>query len=343
MRKLLNTIYVTQEGIYLSRVGETIVFEKNNAKLLQLPVHNLEGIVFFSPATVTPQAMELCSSYKIHISFISYTGKYLVKVQNPTSGNVRLRKIQYRYSDDLDESLRIAKNLCIGKIYNSRIVLLRLIRDHGENIERESVVSACDTMYATMRGISGVSSLQELLGKEGDAAKHYYGVFNQLIMSNEPGFTFFGRSRRPPLDNVNALLSYFYVMLSHEVESALETVGLDPQVGFFHQIRPGRASLALDVMEELRPYIVDRFVVSLINNKQVSQSDFIKKENGAVYLKDDSKAPLLQLWQKRKNEVVIHPFLKEKLEIGLIPYSQALLLARYIRGDIDEYPPFLMR
>lgn len=343
MRKLLNTIYLTQNDTYISKEGETIVFRLHNDKILQLPVHNIEGLVIFGNTTITPQMVQLCSEYKIHVSFISQTGKFLVKIQNPISGNVRLRKNQYNISDDKQESLKIAKNFCAGKIYNSRVVLRRLVRDHSESIDVPKIESACDNMYRTLNHLVNVTSLQELLGKEGDAAKQYYGVFNELILRKENSFIFNGRSRRPPLDEVNALLSYFYTLLSHECEAALECVGLDPQVGFYHQIRPGRSSLALDIMEELRPYIVDRFVVSLINNNQVNLNDFFIKENGSVLLVKESKSKFIQLWQQRKQEVIIHPFLKEKMEIGLIPYAQALILARYVRGDIDSYPPFLMR
>jgi CRISPR-associated protein Cas1 len=237
----------------------------------------------------------------------------------------------------------LARNFCLGKIFNSRNVLQRLLRDHRDKVNQNEIENAILSLAGSLRKISDSSKIQELLGIEGDAAKIYYGVFNELIVNKTSGFVFNGRSRRPPLDEVNALLSFFYVLLSHEVEAALESVGLDPQMGFYHQIRAGRASLALDLMEELRAYIVDRFVVSLINNNMIDKSDFFRKENEAILLKDEARAKLLQHWQHRKKDMIVHPYLKEKIEIGLIPYTQSLLLARYIRGDIDEYPPFLMR
>lgn len=343
MRRLRNTVYITQEDYFLNREGETIVIQKDREKVLQVPIHNIEGIVFLTPATVTPQVLELCSSSKVHVSFISHNAEFLVRIQNPVSGNIALRKDQFKLAADSIESLRLAKYFCAGKIFNSRIVLLRLVRDHGDDINKESVNKVIAELGKSARRVLYCVTMSELLGVEGDAAKLYFSVFNELILRKEEGFIFQGRSRRPPLDEVNALLSFFYVMLVHEVESALETVGLDAQMGFYHQSRSGRSSLALDMMEELRAYMVDRFVISIINNKQVCKSDFHVKENGAVLIRDEARSKILQQWQKRKNDIIEHPFLKEKIEVGLIPYAQALLLARFMRGDIDDYPPFLMR
>lgn len=343
MRKLRNTLYLTQDDLYLYQEGETIVIEKKKEKVLQLPVHNLEGIVIFSHTSVTPQVLDLCSSHDIHVSYISHTGKFLVKIQNPMHGNVTLRRDQFRLAEDEAESIKVARNLVMGKIFNSRTVLQRLLRDHGENLDKERIVSIIGSLQHTLNYLYFVNSFEELLGKEGDSAKLYFSVFNELIRDKNEGFIFNGRSRRPPLDEVNALLSYFYVLLSHEMKSALETVGLDPQVGFYHQVRSGRASLAMDMIEELRPYVVDRFVVSLINNHQVYKSDFEIRENDGVLIKDESRSRLLELWQARKRDVITHPYFKEKIEIGLIPYAQAQLMARFIRKDLDEYPPFLMR
>lgn len=343
MRKLRNTLYLTQDDLYLYREGETIVIEKKKEKVLQLPIHNLEGIVIFSHTAVTPQVLELCSSHNVHVSYISHTGKFLVKIQNPIHGNVILRRDQFRLAEDEEESIRIARNLVTGKIFNSRIVLQRLVRDHGDDVDKDSIAAVIGSLQHTLNYLYNVDSFQELLGKEGDSAKQYFSVFNQLIRNKEETFIFRGRSRRPPLDEVNALLSYFYVLLSHEMGAALETVGLDPQVGFYHQARSGRLSLALDMIEELRPYLVDRFVLSLINNRQVRKSDFEIKENGGVLIKNESRAKLLELWQTRKRDTITHPYFKEKMEVGLIPYAQAQLMARFIRRDIDDYPPFLMR
>lgn len=343
MRKLRNTLYITQEDTFVHREGETIVISREHDKILQMPVHNLEGIVFFTHTAVTPQVLELCSSSNVYITYISHNSRFLVKIQNPIAGNIALRRSQFRISESEIQSLLMAKNFCIGKVFNSRIVLQRLLRDHREVVNQDIVQKAVIQLSQSMKNIARSSSRQELLGIEGDSAKIYYSVFNELILNRDDNFVFKGRSRRPPLDEVNALLSFFYVLLAHEVEAALESVGLDPQMGFYHQIRSGRSSLALDMMEELRAYIVDRFVVSLINNGAVNKEDFFVKESGAVLLKDTSRSKLLIMWQNRKKDTVIHPFMKEKIEIGLIPYSQSLLLARSIRGDLDEYPPFLMR
>ncbi|KAB3529676.1 type I-C CRISPR-associated endonuclease Cas1 [Alkaliphilus pronyensis] len=343
MRKLLNTIYVTLPNIYISKKGETILFKQNKNLLMQLPIHNIEGIVVFGPSTITPDIMEICTQRNVHISFISYTGKFMVKLQNPIHGNVRLRRTQYRIADNNNESIEIGKNFMLGKIFNSRTVLQRLKRDHSQKVNVQKVGDAISSLASSMKQLDNIKNIYELLGLEGEAAKCYYGVFNELITDNQNGLVFTGRSRRPPKDEVNALLSFFYTLLAHDVEAALETVGLDPQVGFYHQERPGRASLALDMMEELRPYLVDRFVVTLINNRQVTKQDFLQKESGAFLLKPEVKKKILQSWQHKKQEILTHPYLKEKIEIGLIPYAQAMLLARHLRGDIDGYPTFLMR
>ena len=343
IRHLLNTIYITQPDMYLSKDGETILIQQKGQTIKQLPIHNIEGIVMMANGTITPQLINMCSENNIHVSFISYTNKFLVNIQNPIQGNVRLRRKQYQISDQKDESVEIARSFLIGKVYNSRCVLQRLLRDHPNSDNKGTVSYAVDRLAIGLKQVQKCNNLKSLLGVEGEAAKNYYSVFNNLITALNSDMIFMGRSRRPPLDEVNAMLSFFYTLLAHDCTAALETVGLDPQVGFYHQERPGRASLALDMMEELRPYLVDRFVVTLINNKQVSKNDFYQKENGAVFLKDEIKKKALQLWQMRKQDLIEHPFLKEKIEIGLIPYSQALLLARFVREDLDGYPPFFMR
>ena len=343
MRKLLNTIYVTLPDIYISKKGETILFKQKGNILMQLPIHNIEAIVIFGPSVITPDIINMCAERDVHVSFISVTGKFMVKVQNPIHGNVKLRRAQYKIADNKDEALGIAKNFCLGKIFNSRMVLQRLRRDHPEKIFLDKVDRSIALLANSLKKFEYVNDIYELLGLEGDAAKNYYSVFNELITNKNAEFIFTGRSRRPPRDEVNSLLSFFYTLLAHDVEAALETVGLDPQVGFFHQERSGRASLALDMMEELRPYIVDRFVITMINKNQISKDDFSYKESGAYILSTDAKKRILQNWQSKKQEIITHPYLKEKIEIGLIPYVQSLLLSRYLRGDIDAYPPFLMR
>lgn len=346
MRKLLNTIYVTTSDIYVSKEGETILFQRFGEKIMQLPALNIEGMVFFCHATITPELLNMCSEYKIHVSFISHTGKFLVGIHNPIHGNVRLRRRQYRISDSIDESITYAKSFCMGKIFNSRCLVNRYIRDYDKERKNENLKHVAFMLGQSLRKIERAESKETLLGIEGDAARAYYSVYKKMIRNgNRDGenWIFNGRTKRPPMDEVNAMLSYFYTILAHDVTSALETVGLDPQVGFYHKDRPGRSSLALDVMEELRPYIVDRFVLNIINNRQVSKEEFVRKESGGVIIHDDTRKRLLQEWQKRKQKIITHPFLGEKIEIGLLPYAQALLLARCIRGDLDGYPPYFLR
>lgn len=343
VRNLLNTLYLNTPDRYLRREGETIVIEEADKHIAQIPVHNMEGLVLFGPATITPALIALCNERNIHISFLSPTGRFLTRIQSPISGNVKLRRSQYRKADYNSKSLEVAQNFCLGKLFNCRNVLQRLVRDHETVIEMTAVNRVIGQLRYSIGKIGDASDYRMLLGIEGEATKNYYSVFNELIINKESGFVFHGRSRRPPMDEVNGLLSFFYTLLAHEVEAALETVGLDPQVGFYHQERPGRAALALDMMEELRPYMVDRFVLSLINNRQVKLSDFERRENGATLISKDVRSILVQKWQERKQDVVTHPYLKEKIEVGLIPYSQALLMARFIRDDLDGYPPFLMR
>ena len=331
IRHLLNTIYITQPDMYLSKDGETILIQQKGQTIKQLPIHNIEGIVMMANGTITPQLINMCSENNIHVSFISYTNKFLVNIQNPIQGNVRLRRKQYQISDQKDESVEIARSFLIGKVYNSRCVLQRLLRDHPNSDNKGTVSYAVDRLAIGLKQVQKCNNLKSLLGVEGEAAKNYYSVFNNLITALNSDMIFMGRSRRPPLDEVNAMLSFFYTLLAHDCTAALETVGLDPQVGFYHQERPGRASLALDMMEELRPYLVDRFVVTLINNKQVSKNDFYQKENGAVFLKDEIKKKALQLWQMRKQDLIEHPFLKEKIVLlnrrfpllsGLVQHSK---------------------
>lgn len=340
MRKLLNVLYLTQDDFYISKEGESIVIEKDHKKVTQLPLHNFEGIVILGNSTITPNLIKACSEKKINISFIGNTYDFEVRIQPRISGNVILRKMQYRISDSEEESHKIAENCCIGKLFNCNNVLKRLTRDHTDSVTQE-VYNSIETIKHCIKRIRNCKDNTILLGIEGEAARCYYGVFNELILNKE--FAFNGRSRRPPLDEVNAMLSFFYTLLAHDVSSGLQAMGLDPQVGFYHKIRPGRDSLALDIMEELRPYLVDRFVLSMINNRMVKANDFFRQDSGGVYLTQDQKKILLNEWQLRKKDIITHPFLNEKVEIGLIPYIQAQLLARYIRGDIDGYPPFLMK
>lgn len=343
MRKLLNTLYVTTPDAYLSRDGENVVLQVNGEERFRVPVHNLEGIVCFNYMGASPALLGLCCDRGVPICFVTQSGRFLARVSGRVTGNVLLRKRQYRLADSPEHACSLASSFVAGKILNSRSVLLRFARDHREKPGASVVAEAANRLLSFSDRLSGCHGLDALRGLEGDAAREYLSVFDHLITTAEPAFRFRGRTRRPPLDAVNALLSFFYSILSYECASALETVGLDPQVGFLHRDRPGRLSLALDLMEELRPYLVDRFVLTLINTGQVNARGFLTKESGAVLMDESTRKSVLTEWQKRKQEQITHPFLEEKIKVGLIPYTQALLLARHLRGDLDEYPPFLMR
>ena len=343
MRKLLNVLYVTSPEAYLAKDGETVVVLIGEETKIRIPIHNLEGIVCFGYTCASPALMHLCVERGVGLSFLSESGKFLARVTGRVSGNVLLRRKQYRQADCADETLQLAKSFIMGKLFNCKRVLQRFLRDHGEKDEYLFVRNSIKTLTMQLQKTLSCKNLDNLRGIEGEGARSYYGVFHTLILEAKDTFKFTGRNRRPPLDPVNALLSFLYTLLAHDCTAALETVGLDPQVGFLHRERPGRPSLALDLMEELRPYLVDRFVLSLINNRQVNAKDFVVKESGGVIMTDDSRKKIISAWQKRKQDTITHPFLGEKIEIGLIPYAQSLLLARHLRGDLEAYPPFFMK
>ena len=344
MRKLRNVLYVTNPASYLSRDGENIVVSVDGKKVGSFPVHNFEGIVCFGFMGASPALMELCTSRDVGLSFVSQYGKFLGRVGGKASGNVLLRMKQYAVAADEMQSAQVARYCILGKLMNCRTVLLRFTRDYPDMVSDEFQKN----LTRLTEGISDLKqlekfSLNEVRGREGMLSKYYFACFDDLILSREGEFSFEFRSRRPPLNRVNALMSFVYSLMTAECASALESVGLDPQAGFLHRVRPGRPSLALDLMEEMRPYLGDRFVLSLVNMHVVGIDDFVVKENGAVLLTDEGRKRVLQAWQKRKMEEIVHSFLDERIELGLLPYAQALLLARYLRGDIDGYPPFLMR
>ena len=343
MRKLLNTLYVTQPDTYLALDGENVVVRKESTELMRLPLHNLEGIVAFGYTGASPALMGACASRDIDLSFFTQNGRFLARVAGEIRGNVLLRHRQHQIYDSEEESLVIARNMIAGKIYNARWVLERTIRDHEMRVDASLLKTASLSLKQSITNANRCEDLEELRGVEGNAAERYFSVFNHLILQDKEFFAFQGRTRRPPLDAINALLSFSYTLLAKEAASALESVGLDPYMGFLHRNRPGRASLALDLMEELRPVIGDRFVITLINRREVSKDDFKTRENGAVILKDDARQTVLRAWQTRKQETITHPFLDEKISWGLVPYVQALLLARYLRGDLDGYPPFMWK
>ena len=340
MKKLLNVLYVTVPEAYLMLEGETIVIKKTETTAMRLPLHNLENIVCFGYLGASPALMGACADRNIGLCFLTPNGRFLARVTGKVKGNVLLRKKQYDMSEKDEESVKVAASFLLGKVSNCRKVLERAMRDHALLIDVESMSKASSSLKDTLRSIQECRSVSDLMGFEGSAAKIYFSVFDQLILQQKEEFHFEERSRRPPLDNFNALLSFLYTLLASEAASALETVGLDPYVGFLHQDRPGRPSLALDLMEELRPVFADRLALSLVNRKQISGSGFIQKESGGILMDDETKKKVLATWQERKQETITHPFLKEQVPFGLVPYIQALLLARFLRGDLDTYPPF---
>lgn len=343
MKKLLNTLYVTSENSYLALDGENIVVYEEQKELGRLPLHNLEGIVSFGYRGTSPALMGACAERNISLCYLAPQGKFLARVSGKTKGNVVLRQRQFDSVRDEQVSLEIAKNCIIGKVYNARWVLERAVRDHSLQIDTERVRTASGHLKNSLEFIQKSTSKEQLRGYEGEAASIYFGVFDELILQQKKDFVFQGRNKRPPLDNVNALLSFVYTLLTNTITSALESVGLDPYVGYLHTDRPGRASLALDLIEELRAVLADRFVLSLINKKIVNAKNFSKKENGAVLMDDDLRKRVLTEWQNKKKETLTHPYLKEKVEWGMVPYVQAMLLARYLRGDLDGYPVFLWK
>ena len=343
MRKLLNTLFVTQPDVYLSLDGDNVVLLQENERLGRVPLHNLESIVNFGYVGVSPALMGYCAERNISISFLTMNGRFLARVVGESRGNVILRKKQYRISDDEDKSALIARNFILGKVFNNKWIIERMTRDHPLRIDISQFKEISNQLSLILEEIMQCTNLENLRGWEGQAAITYNKVFDQMILQQKDEFYFKERTRRPPQDNVNALLSLAYTLLANDVASALEAVGLDAYVGFLHRDRTGRASLALDLMEELRGVYADKFVLSLINNKVVKGTDFVNKENGAVLMKEEARKKFLAAWQKRKQDKIKHPYLNEKIEWGLVPYVQSLLLARYLRGDLDQYPPFLWK
>lgn len=343
MRHLLNTLYVTTQGSYLAREGESVVIRQENEIRLRVPVHTLESVVCFGHVSCSPPLMGLCAERNILVSFLTEHGNFLARVQGPVHGNVLLRRAQYRTADDERARTAIARTLVLAKVANCRTVLLRGARERSEGKGTAEFEAAPQKLARVLIDLEPSEDLDRVRGMEGEAAQVYFGVFDELITTQKEDFFFRERTRRPPLDNVNALLSFLYTLLVHDCVSALETVGLDPAVGFLHADRPGRPGLALDLMEEFRPFLADRLALTLINRRQVDAQGFKKTETGGVLMDDSTRKEVLVAWQKRKQEEIQHPFLGERVPIGLLPYVQALLLARQLRGDLDGYPAFFWR
>lgn len=341
MRKLLNTLFVTTPDCYLSLDGNNVVLLQNNKNIFRIPTCNIEGIICFNYLGASPQLMKHCSDNNIHISFISPNGRYMAGVTGKIHGNVLLRKKQYFMSENEQFCLNISKSIIVSKIFNSRYEVNRTIRDYSERTNLKLLESISEHLKNSILLVKECNNFDDLRGIEGEAAKQYFTSFNEMIQQQKTDFSFYERTKRPPLDNINTLLSFGYSLLAHDVEAALLSVGLDPYVGFLHTDRPGRISLALDIMEEFRSYFVDRFIISLINLKIINKDHFLQKESEGIILTNEGRKSFLNEWQKRKQEEIKHPFIEEKVKIGLIPYIQSLLLSRYLRNEIDNYPPFM--
>lgn len=340
MRKLGNVLYITTPEAFLSLDGETVVVKTDDSKLIRLPLHNLQGIICFNYLGVSPALMGACAQRNISLTFLRPSGRFLARITGPTKGNLLLRKKQYELVQNEAACVCIAASCVLGKIANSRKVIERALRDHALLVDVPALQATSEFLKSILAEVQEATCVDSLRGLEGSAAKQYYRVFGKLILHQTEDFYFEDRNRRPPLDNMNALLSFFYSLLANEVVSALETVGLDPQMGFLHADRPGRPSLALDLMEELRPVFADRLALTLVNRRQVSGKGFVQKESGGVLMDDDTRKAVITAWQERKKDEIVHPYLKERIPFGLIPHVQAQLLARYLRGDLDAYPPF---
>ena len=338
MKKMLNTLYVTRQESYIHKERETIVIKQGDDKLGQFPSLSVGNILCFGRVSVSPFLMGYCAEQGIGLAFYTEYGKFLARVQGKQTGNVLLRRAQYRWADDPDRSISVARLMVAAKIANARSVLQREIRNYGEN---HSILRAVERLAVSLRRVKQASSTDECMGIEGEAAATYFSVFNELLKGS--GFAFGGRIRRPPTDPVNALLSFVYSLVTQECISALQGVGLDPFVGFLHRDRPGRASLALDLLEEFRSSWADRLVLTLINRRQVQLNDFISEASGAVRLTDKARKELLVAYQERKQVEIMHPYLEEQVPIGLLPHCQAMLLARHIRGDTEFYTPYLAK
>lgn len=340
MRKLLNTLYITTPESYLSKDGDNVVVSIHQKEVFRISVLNIEAIVTFGYMGASPGLMKLCADNGIGLTFLSPHGRFISRIQGQVRGNVLLRRNQYRLFEDETFTSGIARICIAGKIQNYRNILRRYERDYGL---QECIETAVREMDIAKKNTLVASDKARIRGLEGDAANCYFSVFPNLIVNQKEDFAFHGRNRCPPKDPVNALLSLAYTLLTNDIVSALETVGMDPYIGFMHTLRPGRASLALDMAEELRAYMGDRFVLSLINRKQINIDDFLFQGDEGVVLTDNGRKTFLTAWQSRKKEMITHPFLQEKMPIGLIPFAQAMLLARYIREDIDTYPVFLIK
>ena len=340
MRKLLNTLYVTNENIYMTLDGENVVCKENNEVKLRLPFSNVEAIFCFSYLGCSPALMGKCADYGIPINFISPSGRFLARVQGASHGNVLLRKRQYELFSKPPALLR--QNTVAAKLANTKSVVKRTLKDYPQIDEDGKLTHCIERLDGCIKSVYITDDYDGILGTEGNGAKAYFDVFDSLILHQKDDFCFAMRSKRPPLDRVNAMLSFLYTIFTREYAAALESVGLDSYMGFYHSLRPGRESLACDLVEEGR-CIVERFVLTLINLKIIKPEDFDVQLSGAVFLNDGGRKKVLSKWQEKKRTDMIHPYLKEKIPMGLLPYVQSMLLAKFVRGEIDEYPCYLAK
>lgn len=343
MKKLLNTLYINTPDRYLSLDGETVVISAEGKEIGRVPLHNLERIMTFGYAGASPALMGKCVCDGIELVFMSRHGRFIARVEGESKGNVLLRREQYRIADDAERSFAIARNIIAAKLFNTRWSVERTLREHSLSVDTERLKKCSLFLKGSADSAVRAENIDTLRGIEGEGAQMYFGIFDELILGQKDIFSFTVRSKRPPMDRINALLSFAYSLATGMCTSALEAVGLDPYVGFMHTDRPGRRSLALDMVEEFRAPLCDRFVLALVNKKQVNEKDFEQREDGAVYLNESGRKSFIAAWQKRKDEELKHPFINEKVQWGMLPYVQALLLSRYIRGDLDEYPPFMWK
>ncbi len=343
MRPLLNTLFVTSDGSYLKKEGESVTVMQGKDVKFRMPLHNLAGIICMARCSCSPSLLGLCGKKGVAVTFLTPTGRFLARLQGPVSGNVLLRTRQYRVSEELSIAVEIARSMIFAKIYNCRLSLQRACRDHHTEATPGILSGTIAKLSCYLQAAKNENNLERLRGLEGYASRLYFQSFNYLIVAQKEDFHLSSRNRRPPLDRVNALLSFVYTLLLHDVSSALETVGLDPAVGFLHRLRPGRLSLALDLMEEFRPSFADRLVLTMINLKQISGNDFEQTASGGIWLNETGRKKVIVAYQKRKQDELTHPFLSEKIPVGMCFFAQALLLARYLRGDLDAYPAFFWK
>ncbi|MDT8447703.1 MAG: type I-C CRISPR-associated endonuclease Cas1c [bacterium] len=340
MKRLLNTLYLTRDGIYLNKERETFKVMKDTKTLMKVPVGTINQIICIGSVTLTPPVMAFCVDQGVSVVYLSEYGRFQVRLEGPTSGNILLRRRQYAIAQEPNTALDVSRSFVLGKLVNAKRVLSRALADHGDRLDQGAFTTTLQRYREARQQVLQTDNLDSLRGIEGELAKRYFALFDQMILNNKEDFYFKGRSRRPPLDRINALLSFLYALLLADCRAALEGVGLDSAAGYLHQDRPGRPGLALDLMEEFRPLLADRLALSLVNRSQVNADDFTLQSAGAVLLNDSGRRKVVAAYQERKTTDITHPFLNEKFAQGLLPHAQALLLARYIRGDLDAYPPY---